>query len=186
MDFRVWERGSGETMACGTGACAALVAAVLTGRTSGTPPSISAAGDLDVEWGADDPRPDDRRTAGGSSPPTSTSTNSLPPAAREHQPNGHPIMTTRSTRFGGSMVALATPFKDGAIDWSAFAAMIERQITHGSSALVPCGSSGEAATLTHEEHTEVVRFVGRAGTRPRPGHRRHRLQRDRRSDPTDP
>ena len=68
-------------------------------------------------------------------------------------------MTTRSTRFGGSMVALATPFKDDAIDWSAFDTMIERQITHGSSALVPCGSSGEAATLTHEEHTEVVRFV---------------------------
>jgi len=57
------------------------------------------------------------------------------------------------------MVALATPFKDGTIDWSAFGTMIERQITHGSSALVPCGSSGEAATLTHDEHTEVVRFV---------------------------
>jgi len=68
-------------------------------------------------------------------------------------------MTTRSTRFGGSMVALATPFKDGAIDWPAFGPMIERQITNGSTGLVPCGSSGEAATLTHEEHTEVVRFV---------------------------
>lgn len=68
-------------------------------------------------------------------------------------------MTTRTTRFGGSMVALATPFADGTIDWKAFGAMIERQIAGGSSALVPCGSSGEAATLTHEEHTEVVRFV---------------------------
>ncbi|MCC6849927.1 MAG: 4-hydroxy-tetrahydrodipicolinate synthase [Deltaproteobacteria bacterium] len=68
-------------------------------------------------------------------------------------------MTTRTTRFGGSMVALATPFTAGAIDWKAFAAMIERQIAGGSSALVPCGSSGEAATLTHEEHSEVVRFV---------------------------
>lgn len=57
------------------------------------------------------------------------------------------------------MVALATPFADGAIDWKAFGAMIERQIAGGSSALVPCGSSGEAATLTHDEHTEVVRFV---------------------------
>jgi 4-hydroxy-tetrahydrodipicolinate synthase len=37
--------------------------------------------------------------------------------------------------------------------------MIERQIANGSSALVPCGSSGEAATLTHEEHAEVVRFT---------------------------
>jgi 4-hydroxy-tetrahydrodipicolinate synthase len=57
------------------------------------------------------------------------------------------------------MVALATPFADGAIDWKAFGTMIERQIVGGSSALVPCGSSGEAATLTHEEHSEVVRFV---------------------------
>jgi 4-hydroxy-tetrahydrodipicolinate synthase len=68
-------------------------------------------------------------------------------------------MTTRTTRFGGSMVALATPFSNGVIDWKAFGAMIERQIAHGSSALVPCGSSGEAATLTHDEHSEVVRFV---------------------------
>ena len=68
-------------------------------------------------------------------------------------------MTTRTPRFGGSMVALATPFADGAIDWKAFGTMIERQIAGGSSALVPCGSSGEAATLSHEEHTEVVRFV---------------------------
>jgi len=57
------------------------------------------------------------------------------------------------------MVALATPFADDAIDWTAFAAMIERQIAHGSSALVPCGSSGEAATLDHDEHAEVVRFT---------------------------
>jgi len=68
-------------------------------------------------------------------------------------------MTTRRTRFGGSMVAIATPFTNGAIDWKAFGAMIERQIDGGSSALVPCGSSGEAATLTHDEHSEVVRFV---------------------------
>ncbi len=68
-------------------------------------------------------------------------------------------MTTPTRRFSGSMVALATPFSNGAIDYKAFGAMIERQIAGGSSALVPCGSSGEAATLTHEEHTEVVRFV---------------------------
>jgi 4-hydroxy-tetrahydrodipicolinate synthase len=68
-------------------------------------------------------------------------------------------MTTRSTRFGGSMVALATPFANGAIDWPAFGPMIERQIANGSSALVPCGSSGEAATLSHDEHAEVVRFA---------------------------
>jgi 4-hydroxy-tetrahydrodipicolinate synthase len=68
-------------------------------------------------------------------------------------------MTTSSRRFSGSMVALVTPFIDGAVDWKAFGPMIERQIAGGSSALVPCGSTGEAATLTHDEHTEVVRFV---------------------------
>jgi 4-hydroxy-tetrahydrodipicolinate synthase len=57
------------------------------------------------------------------------------------------------------MVALATPFHDGAIDWDAFGPMIERQISGGSSALVPCGSTGESATLSHEEHTRVVRYV---------------------------
>jgi 4-hydroxy-tetrahydrodipicolinate synthase len=57
------------------------------------------------------------------------------------------------------MVALVTPFRDGAIDWPAFGPMIERQIEGGSSALVPCGSTGESATLSHAEHRDVVRFV---------------------------
>lgn len=68
-------------------------------------------------------------------------------------------MTTPARRFSGSMVALATPFNDGAVDWKAFGPMIERQIAGGSSALVPCGSTGEAATLDHDEHAEVVRFA---------------------------
>ncbi len=54
LDFRVWERGSGETMACGTGACAALVAGVLTGRTERRALVHLRGGDLDVEWRADD------------------------------------------------------------------------------------------------------------------------------------
>ena len=54
MDVRVWERGSGETMACGTGACAALVAAVLTGQTERRATIHLRGGDLDVEWRADD------------------------------------------------------------------------------------------------------------------------------------
>ena len=57
------------------------------------------------------------------------------------------------------MVALVTPFRDGTIDWDAFAAIVERQVKEGSSALVPCGSTGEAATLSHTEHADVVRFV---------------------------
>jgi diaminopimelate epimerase len=54
MDFRVWERGSGETMACGTGACAALVAAVLTGQCDRRATIHLRGGDLAIEWRADD------------------------------------------------------------------------------------------------------------------------------------
>lgn len=58
--------------------------------------------------------------------------------------------------FHGSIPALVTPFKNGAIDRDAFASLIERQIAAGSSALVPCGTTGESATLSHEEHKAVV------------------------------
>jgi 4-hydroxy-tetrahydrodipicolinate synthase len=75
-------------------------------------------------------------------------------------------MSRTDPTFSGSMVALCTPFRDGAIDWDGFAAMIDRQIEGGSAALVPCGSTGEAATLSHGEHTAVVRFtVERARSR---------------------
>jgi 4-hydroxy-tetrahydrodipicolinate synthase len=62
-------------------------------------------------------------------------------------------------RFSGSLVALVTPFRDGVVDWEAFGTIIEAQIAAGSTALVPCGSTGEAATLSHEEHAEVIRFT---------------------------
>ena len=58
--------------------------------------------------------------------------------------------------FHGSIPALVTPFKNGAIDRDAFANLIERQIEGGSSALVPCGTTGESATLSQDEHKEVV------------------------------
>ena len=58
--------------------------------------------------------------------------------------------------FHGSIPALVTPFKNGAIDRDAFADLIERQIKGGSRALVPCGTTGESATLSHAEHREVV------------------------------
>lgn len=58
--------------------------------------------------------------------------------------------------FHGSIPALITPFRDGQFDRTAYAALIERQIAAGSSALVPCGTTGESATLSHAEHREVV------------------------------
>jgi diaminopimelate epimerase len=54
LDFRVWERGSGETQACGTGACAALVAAVVTKRAERRATIHLRGGDLEIEWRDDD------------------------------------------------------------------------------------------------------------------------------------
>lgn len=58
--------------------------------------------------------------------------------------------------FNGSIPALITPFKQGLFDRAAFANLVERQIAEGSIGLVPCGTTGESATLTHAEHREVV------------------------------
>ena len=59
--------------------------------------------------------------------------------------------------FSGSIPALATPFRDGAFAEAIFRDFIDWQIENGSSALVPCGTTGEAATMTIEEHNRVVR-----------------------------
>ncbi len=64
--------------------------------------------------------------------------------------------------FTGAMTALVTPFRDREVDTRALEALVEAQIAGGINALVPCGSTGEAATLTHEEHLAVVRAVVRA------------------------
>jgi 4-hydroxy-tetrahydrodipicolinate synthase len=59
--------------------------------------------------------------------------------------------------FSGSIPALATPLRDGAFDEPAFRALIDWQIDNGSSGLVPCGTTGEAATMSIEEHDYIVR-----------------------------
>jgi 4-hydroxy-tetrahydrodipicolinate synthase len=58
--------------------------------------------------------------------------------------------------FTGSITALITPFKSGQIDWKAFEKLIEWQIESGTDGLVPCGTTGESPTLSHEEHHQVV------------------------------
>ncbi len=64
--------------------------------------------------------------------------------------------------FQGSMTALVTPFRAGAVDTRALTDLVEMQIAGGTHGLVPCGSTGEAATLTHEEHVEIVRHIVKA------------------------
>lgn len=58
--------------------------------------------------------------------------------------------------FKGSITALVTPFRDGAIDWKAFEAFVDWQVTEGSHGLVPVGTTGESPTLSHDEHKRVV------------------------------
>ena len=58
--------------------------------------------------------------------------------------------------FHGSIPALVTPMRGGAIDEDAYRAFIDWQIAEGSSALVPVGTTGESPTLSHEEHHRVV------------------------------
>ena len=58
--------------------------------------------------------------------------------------------------FSGAIVAIVTPFRDGRIDEKAFRDLINFQIEGGVSGIVPCGTTGESATLTHQEHERVI------------------------------
>jgi 4-hydroxy-tetrahydrodipicolinate synthase len=61
--------------------------------------------------------------------------------------------------FEGVFTALVTPFRDGAVDERALTELVELQIAAGVDGVVPCGSTGEAATLSHPEHQRVVEVV---------------------------
>lgn len=61
--------------------------------------------------------------------------------------------------FKGSIVALVTPFKDGEVDEKALRDLVEFHISEGTDAIVPCGTTGESATLSHEEHCKVIEIV---------------------------
>ena len=58
--------------------------------------------------------------------------------------------------FSGSIPALVTPFRDGSFDEAAFRRLVDWQIENGSKALVPCGTTGEASTLSNAEHHRVI------------------------------
>ncbi len=61
--------------------------------------------------------------------------------------------------FTGAATAIITPFKNGTIDYPSFKRIIEDQIARGIDAIVVTGTTGEAATLTHEEHCDCIRFA---------------------------
>jgi len=65
-------------------------------------------------------------------------------------------MTQNLERIRGSITALITPFRDGKVDIKAFGEIVERQIAEGTQGLVPCGTTGETATLSHEEFLAAV------------------------------
>ena len=64
--------------------------------------------------------------------------------------------------FKGSIVAIVTPFKKGKVDEKALGDLIEWHIAQGTNAIVPCGTTGESATLDYKEHYRVIDFTIRA------------------------
>jgi 4-hydroxy-tetrahydrodipicolinate synthase len=58
--------------------------------------------------------------------------------------------------FEGSIVAIVTPFKNGEVDEAKLKELIEFQIENGTNGIVPCGTTGESPTLSHEEHEQVI------------------------------
>ena len=65
----------------------------------------------------------------------------------------------KPTIFTGAATAIITPFKNGSVDYTSFKTIIEQQIAGSIDAIVVAGTTGEAATLTHEEHMECMKFV---------------------------
>lgn len=61
--------------------------------------------------------------------------------------------------FKGSIVAIVTPFANGAVDQEKLRELVEFQITNGTDAIVPCGTTGESSTLDYDEHMDVVKIV---------------------------
>lgn len=61
--------------------------------------------------------------------------------------------------FRGAIVAIVTPFKKGKVDEASLRKLVEFQIKNGTDGIVPCGTTGESSTLSHEEHDRVIEIV---------------------------
>ena len=64
-----------------------------------------------------------------------------------------------SQTFQGSFVAMVTPFRNGKVDEAKLRELVELHVTHGTDGLIPCGTTGESPTLSHDEHRRVVEIV---------------------------
>ena len=64
--------------------------------------------------------------------------------------------------INGSIVALVTPFKNGKVDWQSLEGLVDFHVESGTHGIVACGTTGESATLSHEEHHEVIKGVIKA------------------------
>lgn len=67
--------------------------------------------------------------------------------------------------FKGSMVAIVTPFRNGRVDEKALGDLVEFHINSGTDVIIPCGTTGESATLSHEEHHRVIEIVIQAANK---------------------
>lgn len=65
----------------------------------------------------------------------------------------------KKTMFEGSMVALVTPFKRGKVDEKALKGLLDFHLREGTDVIVPCGTTGESATMSHDEHRATMSFV---------------------------
>ncbi len=63
---------------------------------------------------------------------------------------------SKKREFSGSMVAIVTPFRNGKIDEKAFKNLLDFQINNGTDVIIPCGTTGESATMSHDEHRRVM------------------------------
>src|SRR2546429_2449512 len=70
-----------------------------------------------------------------------------------------------SPTFTGSFVALVTPFKNGKVDEAKLRELVELHVANGTDGLVPCGTTGESPTLSHDEHKRVIEVVVQAARR---------------------
>ena len=68
-------------------------------------------------------------------------------------------MSKKKVKFEGSMVALVTPFRNGKVDEKALKGLIDFQLKEGTDVIIPCGTTGESATMSHQEHRDTMTFV---------------------------